>query len=72
VCRHYYFQVWDEAFNQVGVEASSALRRVENVYYPPAIRALGSSGSWAEPVPLEAGEGQGSPSKAPSTVNTSS
>ena len=39
---------------------------------PPAICALGSSGSWAEPVPPEAGEGQGSPSKAPSAVNTSS
>ena len=32
VCRNYYLQVWNEALNQAGVEAFSALRRVENVY----------------------------------------
>ena len=37
VCRCYFLQVWNEAPNRAGVEASSALRRVENVYYPPAI-----------------------------------
>ena len=41
VCRFYYLQVWNEALDQVGVEASSSLRRAENVYYPLAIRALG-------------------------------
>ena len=45
VCRAYCLQVWNEAFDLAGVEASSALRRVENVYYPLAIRALGSSAS---------------------------
>ena len=42
VCRYYCFQVWNEALNQVGVEASSALKRAESVYYPPAIRAPNS------------------------------
>ena len=31
VCRFYCFQVWNEALDRAGVEASSALRRVENV-----------------------------------------
>ena len=30
VCRYYCFQVWNETLNQAGVEASSALRRVES------------------------------------------
>ena len=34
VCRLYCSQVWDEALNQAGVEASSILRKAENVYYP--------------------------------------
>ena len=38
VCRLYYSLVWNEAFKQAGVEASSDLWKVENVYYPPAIR----------------------------------
>ena len=38
VCRHYYLQVWNEAFNQTGVDASSTLRRAESAYYPPTIR----------------------------------
>ena len=39
VCRTYYAQTWEEALNRAGVEASSELRRPENVYFPPAIRA---------------------------------
>ena len=38
VCKLYYSQVWNEAFKQARVEASSDLWKVENVYYPPAIR----------------------------------
>ena len=38
VCRLYYFQVWNEALKQAGVEASSDLWKAEKVYYPPAIR----------------------------------
>ena len=37
VCRAYCLQVWNKAFNLVGVKASLALRRAENVYYPPVI-----------------------------------
>ena len=43
VCKTYCLQVWNEALNLTGVEASSALRRAENVYYPPAFGALDSS-----------------------------
>ena len=59
VCRTYCLQVWNEALDQAGVEASSALRRAENVYYPPAIRALSpltSLSSQAEPVSKKADE----------------
>ena len=31
VCRIYCAQTWDEALNRAGVEASSKLRKVENV-----------------------------------------
>ena len=40
VCRLYYSQVWAEALNRAGVEASSELRRVENVYYPLQSKSL--------------------------------
>ena len=39
VCRIYCTQTWDEALNRAGVEASSELRKPENVFYPSAIRA---------------------------------
>ena len=71
VCRFYCLQVWNEALDQARVEASSTLRRVENVYYPPAIHLLGSSGSKADPVSSEADEGKASLSKAPPTANIS-
>ena len=37
VCRIYCAQTWNEALNRAGVEASSKLRKAENVFYPPAI-----------------------------------
>ena len=37
------------ALNRVGVEASSAFRRPENIYYPPAIRTSGPSLSLDDP-----------------------
>ena len=37
VCKAYCLQVWNKALNLAEVEASSALRRVENVYYSIAI-----------------------------------
>ena len=38
VCRGYYLQVWTEALNLAGVEASSNLRKTKNIFYPPALR----------------------------------
>jgi len=40
VCRTYCAQTWEKALNRAGVEVSSKLRRLENIYFPPAIRAL--------------------------------
>ena len=37
MCRTYCAQTWDEALNRAGVEASSELRKLENIFYPPAI-----------------------------------
>jgi len=70
-CKFYCFQVWNEALDQAGVEAFSALRRAENVYHPSAIRVLGSSGSKADSVSKEANEGKESPTKALPTANIS-
>ena len=39
VCRIYCAQTWDETLNRAGVEASSKLRKPENVFYPSTIRA---------------------------------
>ena len=50
----YCSQVWNEALKQAGAEASSDLWKVENVYYPPAIRETTSSNSEAGGVPEEA------------------
>ena len=54
VCRLYCSQVWNEALKQAGVEASSDLWKVENVYYPPAIRETAPSSSEAKDAPKEA------------------
>ena len=40
VCRIYCAQFWDETLNRAGVEASSKLRKPENVFYPSTIRVL--------------------------------
>ena len=37
VCRIYCARTWSKALNRVGVEASSELRKPENVFYPEAI-----------------------------------
>ena len=48
VCRTYCLQVWNEALNLAGVEASSVHRKAESVYYPPAICPSPSSSSEAD------------------------
>ena len=45
VCWLYCSQVWNESLKQVGVEVSSDLWKVENVYYPIAIRETAPSSS---------------------------
>ena len=54
VCKLYYSQVWNEALKQVGVEASSDLWKVKNVYYPLAIWETTPASSEAEVAPGEA------------------
>ena len=55
VCRIYYSQVWNKALKQARVEVSSDLWKVENVYYPPAIRETAPVSSEVE-VALEEAE----------------
>ena len=38
VCWGYNLQVWTEALNLAKVDASSKLRKIENIFYPPALR----------------------------------
>ena len=71
VCRTYCLQVWNEALDQAKVEASSSLRKVENVYYPPppsAIRALSpqtSPSSQAVPLSKKADEAKDTQTQVP-------
>ena len=64
ICRYYCLQVWNEALNQARVEASSAFKRVESAYYPPAIQASGSSGPKVDAASKEVGTRKESPAKA--------
>ena len=38
VCRAYCAQTWEEALNQAGIEASSELRKLENIIFPQALQ----------------------------------
>ena len=38
VCRAYYTQTWEEALNRAGIDASSKLRRPENIIFPLALQ----------------------------------
>ena len=51
VCHIYCAQTWDEALNRAGVEASSELRKAENVFYPTAIHTSAPPSSQAEDTP---------------------
>ena len=42
VYRAYCAQTWEKALNRAGIDASSELRRPENIFFPPAIQAPGS------------------------------
>ena len=65
-------QVWNKALKQAGVEASSALRKAESAYYPPAICASDSSGSKADIAFKEADASKESPAKALPSVKSPS
>ena len=54
VCRAYCAQTQEEALNRAGVKASSELRRPENVFFPPTIRAPGLSSNQKEVGPTVA------------------
>ena len=51
VCRIYCAQTWNEALNRAGVEASSELRKAENVFYPTAIHTSDPPSTQAEDTP---------------------
>ena len=38
MCRAYCTQTWEEALNQAGIEASSELRKPENIVFPLALQ----------------------------------
>ena len=40
MCCAYCTQTWEEALNQAGIEASSKLRKPENIVFPIALRIL--------------------------------
>ena len=65
VCRNYCLQVWNEALNQAGVEASFVLRKTESVYYPLAIRDSSSSSAKVDAPPEVADLEKNSPDKVP-------
>lgn len=63
VYRFHCLQVWNEAFNQAGIEASFTLRRAKCLYYPLSIRALSSSSSKDDTASKEEDTGKDSPAK---------
>ena len=38
VCRAYCIQTWEKALNRAGIEASSELRKPENIVFPPTLQ----------------------------------
>ena len=64
--------MWYESLNQAGVEASSALRKAESVYYPLAIRASVPSSSGADTAPEVAEMGKDNIANVPTSSNNPS
>ena len=50
VCCAYCTQTWEEALNRAGIEASSELRKPENIVFPPALQIF-SQKEVAPPAP---------------------
>ena len=57
VCCAYCTQTWEEALNQAGIEASSELRKPENIVFPPALQ-ISSQEEVAPPAPQPVKEAQ--------------
>ena len=38
ICHSYYAQTWEEALNHAGIDASSELRRPENIFFLSALQ----------------------------------
>ena len=57
VCRAYCIQTWEEALNQAGIEASSELRKPENIVFPPTLQ-ISSHKEVALPIPQPVKEAQ--------------
>ena len=53
----YCAQTWEEALNQVGIEASSELRKPENIIFPPALQ-IPNQKEAAPPAPQPVKEAQ--------------
>ena len=64
VCRAYCTQTWEEALNRAGINASSELRKPENVIFPPALQ-IPNQKEAAPPVTQPAKEAQ--PQNPPSS-----
>ena len=80
VCRAYCTQTWEEALNQAGIDASSELRKPENIIFSPALH-IPNQKEAAPPVtqPAEEAQPQNPPSssqqeqdKEPKTLKGSS
>ena len=69
VCMLYCSQVWAEALNRAGVEATSEFRRAENAYYPPTIQESAPANSEADTAPEVVKAGQNSVTNAPTPLD---
>ena len=50
MCHAYCTQTWEEALNRAGIEASSKLRKPENIVFPPTLQ-ISSQEEVAPPAP---------------------
>ena len=57
VCRAYCTRTWEETLNQAGIDASSELRKPENIIFPPALQVPNQKEA-APPVTQTAEEAQ--------------
>ena len=70
VCRAYCTQTWEEALNRAGIDASSELRKPENIFFPPGLQVPNQKEA-APPVtqPAEEAQPQNPPSSSQQVQN---